>query len=209
MVSPALPPAPQWVLNLDDTNPPRPKSSNLPDPPGYTGANSFKPTNTNNKSKSAGVSQRKGPSAEEMETLKMKKAWEIAIAPAKQLPMSFIGAYMSGNSLQIFSIMMVFMLFKTPISAIMAIQQTFAKLESESNSAALLGPKLVFVATNLLSIAFGLWKVNGMGLLPHVVPCTRSYDTRWLTVGIEQREATGWHGRRRENHRTEHSWCSL
>lgn len=27
-----------------------------------------------------------------MDTLKMKKAWEVAIAPAKQLPMNAIGA---------------------------------------------------------------------------------------------------------------------
>ena len=46
-----------------------------------------------------------------MNTLKLKKAWEIALAPAKQLPMQAIMMYMSGNSLQIFSIMMVYMLW--------------------------------------------------------------------------------------------------
>ena len=57
---------------------------------------------------------RKGPSPEEMESLKLKKAWEVALAPVKQLPMTAIMMYMSGNSLQIFSIMMVFMAFKNP-----------------------------------------------------------------------------------------------
>ena len=46
-----------------------------------------------------------------MDTLKLKKCWEIALGPAKQLPMQGIMAYMSGSSLQIFSIMMVFMLY--------------------------------------------------------------------------------------------------
>lgn len=32
------------------------------------------------------------PTPEEMDTLKMKKAWEVAIAPAKQLPMNAFGA---------------------------------------------------------------------------------------------------------------------
>jgi ER membrane protein complex subunit 4 len=53
---------------------------------------------------------RKPPTPEETETLKLKKAWEVALGPAKQLPMQAIMGYMSGNSLQIFSIMMVFML---------------------------------------------------------------------------------------------------
>jgi hypothetical protein len=34
---------------------------------------------------------KKGPSPEETDTLKVKKAWEVAIAPAKSLPMSAIG----------------------------------------------------------------------------------------------------------------------
>ena len=57
------------------------------------------------------VSNRKAPTQEEMDTLKLKKCWEIALAPAKQLPMQAIMAYMSGSSLQIFSIMMVWMLY--------------------------------------------------------------------------------------------------
>lgn len=56
------------------------------------------------------VATRKPPTPEETETLKLKKAWEVALGPAKQIPMQAIMGYMSGNSLQIFSIMMVFML---------------------------------------------------------------------------------------------------
>ncbi len=62
------------------------------------------------KLKKAQATGRKVPTPEETATLKLKKAWEIALAPAKQLPMQAIMGYMSGNSLQIFSIMMVFML---------------------------------------------------------------------------------------------------
>lgn len=46
-----------------------------------------------------------------MNTLKLKKAWEVALAPAKQIPMQAIMMYMSGNSLQIFSIFMVYNLY--------------------------------------------------------------------------------------------------
>lgn len=34
---------------------------------------------------------RKTPTTEETDSLKLKKAWELAIAPAKQLPMNAIG----------------------------------------------------------------------------------------------------------------------
>lgn len=74
--------------------------------------------------------------------------------------------YMSGNSLQIFSIMMVFMLFKNPIAAILNIQRTFTPFETAGNKDQMLLVKLMFVATNGLLLALGIWKVNGMGLLP-------------------------------------------
>jgi hypothetical protein len=74
--------------------------------------------------------------------------------------------YMSGNSLQIFSIMMVFMLFKNPITALLNIQRTFIPFETAGNKDEMVLVKLVFVATNGLLLALGIWKVNGMGLLP-------------------------------------------
>lgn len=109
---------------------------------------------------------RKPPTPEELNTLKLKKAWELALAPAKSLPMSAVGMYMTGNSLQIFSIMMVFMLFKTPVTAILNMGQVFARFESDELKAQLLGVKAVYVLTNLLALGLGVWKVNGMGLLP-------------------------------------------
>ncbi|EMC93513.1 hypothetical protein BAUCODRAFT_37198 [Baudoinia panamericana UAMH 10762] len=113
-----------------------------------------------------------------MDTLKLKKAWELAIAPAKQLPMNAIGMYMTGNSLQIFSIMMVFMLFKGPIEAVFRINSTFSRLETEGNRQQMVLVKLAFVGCNLLALALGVWKVNGMGLLP----TTRSDWLAWETA---------------------------
>ena len=80
--------------------------------------------------------------------------------------MNAIGMYMSGNTLQIFSIMMVFMLFKAPITALLNINQTFARLETEGTKDKMLQVKLVFVACNFLAMALGVWKIDKMGLLP-------------------------------------------
>lgn len=101
-----------------------------------------------------------------MDVLKLKKAWEVALAPVKQLPMTAIMMYMSGNSLQIFSIMMVGMAFKNPIMGLMATNQAFEKFESPGTKAQLLTVKAVYVAMQILALALGVWKVNGMGLLP-------------------------------------------
>lgn len=100
----SIPPPPKWAVELNNPPPSRQKNaSNISDPPGYTSSK----TGTGKKSDKA---TRKPPTQEETDTLKLKKSWEIALGPAKQLPMQAIMGYMSGNSLQIFSIMMVMML---------------------------------------------------------------------------------------------------
>lgn len=83
--------------------------------------------------------------------------------------------YMTGNTLQIFSIFMVFTLFKTPVMAALAIQRTFAPYETPGTTARLWGVKIVYILTNLLMLALGIWKVNAMGLLP----TTRSDWLAW------------------------------
>jgi len=101
-----------------------------------------------------------------MDTLKLKKAWEVALAPVKQLPMTAFMMYMSGNTLQIFSIMMVAMAFKNPVVGLMATNQAFERFESEGTKTKLAMVKGVYVLMQLLALALGVWKVNGMGLLP-------------------------------------------
>lgn len=101
-----------------------------------------------------------------MDTLKLKKAWEVALAPVKSLPMTAIMMYMSGNTLQIFSIMMVWMAFKNPVMGVLSTNQAFARFESDTNRSQMLPIKLVYVGMQLLALAVGIWKVNSMGLLP-------------------------------------------
>lgn len=83
--------------------------------------------------------------------------------------MNGIMMYMSGNSLQIFSIMMVFMLFKGPIQGLINTNAAFAKYETPSTRGRLVAVKLVYVLMQFLLLALGIWKVNAMGLLPYVL----------------------------------------
>jgi hypothetical protein len=80
------PPPPQWVVDLNSP-PATPPKVTIADPPGYTASL----TRRDRAASSKQAAVRKQPTPEEMDTLKMKKAWEVAIAPAKQLPMNAIG----------------------------------------------------------------------------------------------------------------------
>ena len=75
--------------------------------------------------------------------------------------------YMSGNTLQIFSIMMVWMLFQNPLRALANMGSTFRRFDNERTHGRLWAVKLVFVLCQLLCLGVGVWKVNGMGLLPN------------------------------------------
>lgn len=114
--------------------------------------------------------------------------------------MNAIMMYMSGNSLQIFSIMMVFMLFKGPIQGLINTSTVFAKFETEGTRGKLLGVKAVYILMQLGLLALGVWKVNAMGLLPYVpvlvigvLPLLTGCDL----IGLRGR--IGWPGSRNGN----------
>ncbi|RMJ21076.1 hypothetical protein PHISP_08055 [Aspergillus sp. HF37] len=173
MTSHPPPPPPKWAVALDSPMPRTPKqAANIPNPPGYT---SSKPGKQRTAQQPAAPPTPAPVPAAETDALKLKKAWEIAIAPAKQIPMNAIMMYMSGNSLQIFSIMMVFMLFKGPIQGLLGTNSVFAKFDSEGTHTRLIGVKIVYVLVQFGLLGLGVWKVNVMGLLP----TTRSDWLAW------------------------------
>ncbi|OAA47668.1 hypothetical protein NOR_02158 [Metarhizium rileyi] len=165
---------PTWVSQLRSPPGARFKVPGIPDPIGFSSG----PSGSKKPSKDGKSQPRKAPTSEEMETLKLKKAWEVALGPVKALPMTVIMMYMSGNSLQIFSIMMVFMAFKNPIAGLMATNQAFERFNTEKNATQILQTKLVYVAMQLVALGVGIWKVNSMGLLP----TTRSDWLMWESL---------------------------
>ncbi|KAJ5133429.1 ER membrane protein complex subunit 4 [Penicillium atrosanguineum] len=181
------PPPPQWAVAMNSPMArPSKAASSIPNPPGFASRGGKQVSSapelsycrvdhTNHPQREKQQQQPTAARPEETDTLKMKKAWEIAIAPSKQLPMNGIMMYMSGNSLQIFSIMMVFMLFKGPIQGLINTNAAFAKYETPTTRGRLVAVKAVYVLMQLLLLALGIWKVNGMGLLP----TTRSDWLAW------------------------------
>ena len=102
-------------------------------------------------------------------------AQNTALAPGKQLLMTAFMLWMSGNSLQIFSIMMLGMAFWQPLQRLMNVSGEFARYEGSQVDVTV--PKLIFVACNLAGVGLALYKSNSMGLLP-----TSSAD--WLSTAV-------------------------
>jgi hypothetical protein len=122
---------------------------------------------TRQKGKQLTSATRQEISLEDRETLMVKKAWELALAPLKALPMSAIMTYFSGSSLQIFSVTMTASLFWTPLKVLASSPtEIFNPLDTPGTHARLSMPKLVFIIGQLLSIVLGMIKLQYMGLLP-------------------------------------------
>ncbi|KAI9358333.1 hypothetical protein DFJ73DRAFT_957800 [Zopfochytrium polystomum] len=127
-----------------------------------------------------------------LNNLKLKKSWDVALAPLKSIPMNAFMLYMSGNSVQIFSILVTVMLFWNAAKAMLSLPQAFEKFDirrkaggdgASSNSTGasgsassgglgailsdpLLVPKLVFIVAQILTMGLGVYKCGSMGLLP-------------------------------------------
>lgn len=66
----------------------------------------------------------KAPDAAE---IRQSKAWDAAMTPVKSIPMNAMMLYMSGNSVQIFSMMTVYMMVSNPIRGLTSINQGMLK----------------------------------------------------------------------------------
>ncbi|CAH0389249.1 unnamed protein product [Bemisia tabaci] len=155
-VSRAPPKKYKWALDFA----PRRRSSTtpvveLPSPPGYNPS----------------VEQTSSETAQSGDSthLIIKKSWDLALAPLKQVPMNLFIMYMAGNSISIFPIMMIGMLVIRPITALFAIQTTFKIIEGSHA----VGQKFVYFLGNILNILLAMYKFHSMGLLP-------SHSSDWL-----------------------------
>eukprot|EP00468_Gymnochlora_sp_CCMP2014_P003399 CAMPEP_0167747448 /NCGR_PEP_ID=MMETSP0110_2-20121227/4292_1 /TAXON_ID=629695 /ORGANISM="Gymnochlora sp., Strain CCMP2014" /LENGTH=192 /DNA_ID=CAMNT_0007632361 /DNA_START=1 /DNA_END=579 /DNA_ORIENTATION=- len=100
----------------------------------------------------------------EMDEKVKASAMATARSPFKQILMTGFMMFMTGNTLQIFSIMMLGMAMWTPISGLLNTGKVFERYEERGVD--LLMPKLVYIGLNCAGFALVCWKLNSMGLLP-------------------------------------------
>ncbi|KAH9930950.1 DUF1077-domain-containing protein [Fomitopsis serialis] len=149
------------------------KWKNLPPPP------SFSALHSSHKSQ---PKSSQAASKQSYESLKTKRAWDFAIAPAKSLPMQAFMLYMSGGGVQIFSMGIVFMLLSSPFKNIATMNTAFAPFAPSSAPpkafSTLALQKVVYVLCSILTLALGLWKCRSMGLLPTGTGDWLAFETR-------------------------------
>ncbi|KAG8233410.1 hypothetical protein J437_LFUL013404 [Ladona fulva] len=144
----------KWALDFGSRGK-QDRNSDLASPPGYNPSVGQVHTETSRES--------------DPNHLIIKKSWDLALGPLKQVPMNLFIMYMAGNSISIFPIMMVGMLIIRPVKALFTMQNTFKMIEG-SHAA---GQKFVYFLGNLLNVALALYKCQSMGLLP-------SHASDWL-----------------------------
>ncbi|KAL7413235.1 putative endoplasmic reticulum protein [Mrakia frigida] len=178
------------------------RSQSTPNPPGVdqSTVKLIKPTPYSaSSSSSAVVNPMEDPLAAmgfAPSSLRMKRAWDFAISPAKSLPMQAFMLYMSGSGVQIFSMGTVFMLLSNPIKGVLGIQKAFEPFRLGPNSkeapASLLPPMLVFILCQCLTLALGLWKCNQMGILPTGSADFLAFETRGPAPETSYFSSVGW-----------------
>ena len=95
--------------------------------------------------------------------MRSQRMYMIANAPGKQILMTGFMLYMSGTSINIFSIMMTVMALSTPIKSIMSFSTVFSPFEGIDG---LFRAKVTFLFLNMIGLSFGMYKLYSMGLLP-------------------------------------------
>jgi len=122
--------------------------------------------------------------------LKSKRAWDLAISPAKSLPMNAFMLYMSGNGVQVFSISTLAMLLFSPFKAMSGMDKAFSQFmptASASGGDPLFLQKLVYMLANLLPIGLALWKCQQMGLIPTGTGDWLAFETRGVAPELSLR----------------------
>ncbi|OXU28405.1 ER membrane protein complex subunit 4 [Nasonia vitripennis] len=138
----------KWALDFSHKNN-KERSSELASPPGYTHGVAL--VHSIDHARDANSNH-----------LIIKKSWDLALGPLKQVPMNLFIMYMAGNSISIFPIMMVGMLIIRPVKALFTLQQTFKVIEGTHA----FGQKFVFFLGQIVNILLALYKCQSMGLLP-------------------------------------------
>jgi ER membrane protein complex subunit 4 len=96
---------------------------------------------------------------------KQKQVYSIAYGPAKNILTTGFMLWMSGSSIQIFSLMMTGMALWTPINAIASLNKTFSRYDGEAGIDLNI-PKLIFISLQIFGLAIAIYKCSTMGLLP-------------------------------------------
>ncbi|KAK9149881.1 hypothetical protein Scep_008638 [Stephania cephalantha] len=140
----------RWAIDFNESS--SLSLRDIPDPPGYARASQDQDDSTVTRKKDA------------ESNWKSEKAWEVAMAPVKNLLMMAFMMWMAGSTVHLFSIGITFSALWQPISALQGVGKVFEPYKDSKVD--ILTPKLLFIALNMAGLGLGVWKLNTLGLLP-------------------------------------------
>ena len=114
---------------------------------------------------SEGVESSSVVSAEAQIAAKQRQIMAIAWAPAKNLFTTAFMLYMSGTSIQLFSIMSTGMALFNPVKAIATLDESFKEFK-DMTAGDQVTAKSLFVFWQLVGLGIALYHCSRMGLLP-------------------------------------------
>ena len=126
------------------------RSNDLPKPPSWEKQAVNIENNTN--------------SAEKLKLLQ-NKAWSTAISPASGIFINFILFYFVGNSLNIYTLIMIFSLIMNQIRSLIGIRDKFREFESYKIQE-LSFYKLIYFSINAALLGYSAYRLYHIGLLP-------------------------------------------
>lgn len=94
----------------------------------------------------------------------LQQAWNTATSPTGSIFMNVFMFWMMGSSVHIFTLVMMFSLMYNSIKTISGTNEVFKKFDPIKDAVGFY--KLIYMGLNGVVLAFGLYKLYGMGLLP-------------------------------------------
>ncbi|KAK5577811.1 hypothetical protein RB653_002759 [Dictyostelium firmibasis] len=102
--------------------------------------------------------------AKQQMDLKVKKGWELAKSPAKNIFMTGFFLWMIGNGINIFTMPVIIYAVINPVKAIFQTNSMFSRFNDCKSD--IIQMKLTFVVIQLALLSVTLYKCSSMGLLP-------------------------------------------
>jgi len=152
----------RWAIDLTTD-----ASNSITSPPGFQ--SDYIPEQPSTRSAARNQNQAKS-------ALKEKKAWEVAKSPIGTIFMTMFMMWMSGSSVNIFSMSITIYAVINAVKAILNVNAGFKRLEDPARS--LLPQKLLYIFFQLVTMGIAVYKANNLGLLPTVADWSLSLPVK-------------------------------
>ncbi|KAN0035587.1 hypothetical protein ACTA71_004869 [Dictyostelium dimigraforme] len=157
----------KWTLDISESSSSTSQQQHLKDknnlPLPLTSGGSESPISTSSQPQVASQ-QPQQLSAKQQMDLKVKKGWELAKSPAKNIFMTGFFLWMIGNGINIFTMPVIIYAVINPVKAIFQTNTMFSRFNDCKGD--IIQMKLTFVVIQLVLLSVTLYKCSSMGLLP-------------------------------------------